>query len=775
VTVKETVSGKAHIKKHLTDELPLRSGSVPRWPVFVLLVAAFVLKAVLLVQLRDHPLTQPDAGLDTTAYVTLARQVLDGNFGLGPGVYYVSPLYIYFLAAGLAVFHSFTAVRVVQILLGTFSVGFLYLSARRWFGERAALIAAALAALTGLFSFFEVLILQASIDAFLTSAALYALTVGLLDGSAVLPQQTVLPQKMVLPPKGGSHGSGPLLICGLIFGVQTLNRPNVMIAAGGVALVLLLVTRRLRPAAALVLGLAVGMSPAAIRNLVVAHEWSFVSSHGGLNFYIGNSERATGFYVPVPGITPTIVGQATDARRVAGAALGHPVSDAEASDYFFGLSRTWFREHPLDALWLFARKCYFVFNAAHVPLPHSYPFYVHDAHTLLPALFVGPWLLIPLGLAGLYFARPRVPPAASPPPGVRPHLRGARSIVRGRGNNVQDSALARNYVIWAAFVPAYAAAVALFFVAERYRLPLLVPLCAGAGAAIDRAWTMVRAHQAGRLGMAAAVVAGLAVAANWPLHLNDGRWDEGLRMAQQLVILQRYDEADRWADLLDSRGDARAAGDGHYGVGAQLLVVNQPQRALVHFEKAHAANPADPRIDYALGQALLKTGLAADALAHLQHGFDAGIEIPLGGYDLAVAQHDAGDLPGAVRTIARINPAETADVEPWLRLGRIASEARAPAAAERFFRHAAQARPELASARQQYGLNLLVLDRPEEAARELGEAVRLDPRNADSLSGLALCELKLGRTADARAHAAAALALNPDDPLAKGILRGGGS
>jgi len=60
-------------------------------------------------------------------------------------------------------------------------------------------------------------------------------------------------------------------------------------------------------------------------------------------------------------------------------------------------------------------------------------------------------------------------------------------------------------------------------------------------------------------------------------------------------------------------------------------------------------------------------------------------------------------------------------------------------------------------------------------ARELGEAVRLDPRNADSLSGLALCELKLGRTADARAHAAAALALNPDDPLAKGILRGGGS
>ena len=88
-----------------------------------MLAGVFVLKLVVLLQLRDHPLTQPDSGLDTTAYVDLAKQVLDGNWGLGPGVYYVSPFYIYFLAAGLAVLKSFTAVRVLQILLGTGSVG----------------------------------------------------------------------------------------------------------------------------------------------------------------------------------------------------------------------------------------------------------------------------------------------------------------------------------------------------------------------------------------------------------------------------------------------------------------------------------------------------------------------------------------------------------------------------------------------------------------------------------------------------------------------------
>ena len=748
-----TVSGKAHSKRHLTDELPPALGFVPGWVVFALLGTAFVIKALLLAQLSDHPLTQPDAGLDTTAYVNLARQVLDGNILLGPGVYYVSPLYIYFLAAGLAVLHSFTAVRAVQIVLGTASIGLIYLTARHWFGARAAIIAAIVATLTGLFSFYEVLILQASIDAFLTSAALYALTLGLLD----LPVASTFRWK---------H----LFVSGLIFGIQTLNRPNILIAAAGVALVMLLVTRRVRPAAMLVIGLVIGMSPAAVRNVVVAHQWSFVSSHGGLNFYIGNSERATGFYVAVPGITPTIAGQEKDARRVASEALGHPVTDAEASDYFFHRAWEWIGAHPADALWLFVRKIYFVFNAAHVPLPHSYPFYVHDARTMLRLLPVGPWLLIPLGLAGLCFAR-----SASAVGGVRPHSTEERTIVRDRERNARYSASASGFWIYAAFVPAYAVAVALFFIAERYRLPLLVPLCVGAGAAIDWAWSAVRARGVAALAVPASIVAVLAIAANWPLHLNDGRWDEGLRMAQQLVILQRYDEADRWAEILDSRGDARSPGAGHYGVGAQLLVGNQPQRALTLFEQAHARNPSDPRIDYALGQALLKSGRAADAIPHLQRGFDGNVEIPLGGYDLAVAQREAGDLPGALRTIQRINPARTEDVEPWLRLGRIATEARSPDAAERFFRHAAETRPDFPNARQQYGLNLLVLGRPEEGARELAEAVRLDPSNPDSLSGLALCELKLGRLADARAHATAALALNPDDPLARGILRGGGS
>jgi tetratricopeptide (TPR) repeat protein len=502
---------------------------------------------------------------------------------------------------------------------------------------------------------------------------------------------------------------------------------------------MLLVTRKVRPAALLILGLAAGISPAAIRNAVVSHQFSFVSSHGGLNFYIGNSERATGFYTAVPGITPTIAGQERDARLVAGKALGRPVTDAETSSYFFGLSWSWIAGHPVRAAALFAKKFYYVFNAAHVALPHSYPFYAYDAGTALRFHVIGPWLLVPLGLSGLILAP-----------------------VRGRR---------ADYIVWASFVPAYAAAVALFFVAERYRLPLLVPLCVGAGALLDHLGSALPTRTKS---LAVAAVAVTAVLANWPLHLNDGRWEEGLRLAQRFVILQRYDDADRWVARLERSGPPRP-GAAHYGVGAQLLLANQPERALSHLDAAHRADPSEPRIDYALGQALLKAGRAADAVPHLRRGFEAGVEIPGGGYDLAEALHATGDLAGAAAVVQRVRLSEREGVEAWLRLGRIAQQAREPGIAEPFFRHAAQLRPDLASARQQYGLNLLVLGRVEDAGRELREAVRLDPRDSDSLSGLAYCELKLGRIADARAHAAAALAINPADPLAGGILRGGGS
>ena len=200
--------------------------------------------------------------------------------------------------------------------------------------------------------------------------------------------------------------------------------------------------------------------------------------------------------------------------------------------------------------------------------------------------------------------------------------------------------------------------------------------------------------------------------------------------------------------------------------------------ALAHLERAAQLDPKQPAVAYALGQALVQAGRPQDAIPHLTRGFEGGAPVPLAGYDLAVALEAIGDFPAAARVIARITPGPDDDAEVWLRLGRLASGVKAPEVATRFFEQAVALRPGQASARQQLGLNRLLLGRVEEAARELAEAVRLDPRNPDSLAHLAYCEVKLGRPDEARVHVDLALAAAPDHPLAlqlRSILRTRGS
>jgi tetratricopeptide (TPR) repeat protein len=666
-------------------------------------------------QLKDHLLLQPATTMDTGAYVDLARKVIAGDWGLGPGLYYVSPLYIYFLALIDGASGSLTAVRVAQVLLGTVSVGCIFAAAREWFGDRAAWIAALLAALTGLFSFYETVLLQASLDAVLTSAVLLSLTLALNRGA---PRWYVL--------------------AGLAFGIQALNRPNVLVAAGAIV-VLLLLLGRLKPSLWVTAGLIAGLAPVAARNVVVSGDWSLLSSQGGLNFYIGNNAWATGWYRPVPGVAPTIEGQQHDTRVVAEAALHRTLTDGEVSSYFTGLAWTWIRHNPATWIRLLARKLYYVFNAQHTALPLSYPFYAYDANTLLRFLVVGPWLLAPLGLVGLTMGLWTVPTA--------------RRV---------------DYLVWLAFVPAYVLAVAVFFVAERYRLPLLVPFAMGAGAAIDAVLRYLEARPVptrSLVAVGAGVVALFAIV-NWPLGIvdGDGRSEERVHMAENLAFLGRVDEAEHWLALaLPTNSDPGAA---QYRVGVQFVNASQVTPAIAHLSASLKIAPGEPHAEFALGQALAAAGRTQEAIPHLQRAVDSGANIDLAGYDLAVAFMQTGDSVGAARALRAVTPSASASVDVWLDLGRLATRVEAPDVAERFFRHAAEMSADSASARQAYGVALLVLHKYDDARRELAAASALDPKNADSPANLAYAELQLGRVADARTHVAVALHLDPAHALA---------
>jgi 4-amino-4-deoxy-L-arabinose transferase-like glycosyltransferase len=571
--------------------------------VAVFLAGVFLVKLVVVLQLKDHILLQPSTTMDTGAYVELAGRVIAGNWGLGPGLYYVSPLYIYFLALVYGLADSLTAVRCVQIALGTASVGMVFATARVWFSARAAWIAALIAAFTGLFTFYEAVILQASVDAFLTSAALLCLSLALTRSGARWP-----------------------VLSGLAFGLLSLNRPNAIVALVAVVGVLLLM-RRVRPSVFIAAGFVAALAPVGIRNVVVADQWSLVSSHGGLNFLTGNGEGATGFFRPIPGVRPTIEGQARDTRVVAEAALGRQLSDAEVSRYFSNLAWTWIRQHPVEWLRLLARKTYYTLNAQHSALPLSYPFYAYDAGTLLRFLVIGPWLLVPLGFFGL--------------------VAGAPANRRAE------------YLIWASFVPAYVLSVALFFVSERYRLPLLVPLAIGAGAAVDALVRLAAARQIRAVAISLTGVIVLGIASNWPLGFRDadGRAEERVRMAENEAFRGRAGEAGRWLTL--ALVDYPFASIAHYRVGTAFANAQLWEPAIVQLERASVLDPAAAPVHLALGRTLLGADRPKDAMPVLQTALarDPGNADSLA--SLAYAELQLGQVAAArehVLAALRIDP-----------------------------------------------------------------------------------------------------------------------
>jgi tetratricopeptide (TPR) repeat protein len=699
------------------------------WILVAVLAAAWLSKLVVLLQLHAHPLLQPQGELDGAAYLDLARRVAGGDLLAGDRVFFISPFYVYFVAAVLAVSGgSVMAVQVVQTALGTAAVWLVAETARLWHGRTAGRLAAGLAALTGYFTFNEILVLQSAVDPCLTALGLWLAARAWLRG-----------------------GLRWFAATGTVLGLHALNRPNVL----GWALSAIVLTavapwltsrgrtgdrgaapRRLGgvgPALALAGGVVLAIAPVAIRNGVVAGQAAPIASHGGLNFFIGNNPDADGTFEMVDGITPSIVGQDRDMTRVASRALGRPVSDTEASGWFYGRAWAWMRGNPLKAAGLFARKLAYVFNATDLALNYSYAYFSRDERTWLSALVVGPWLLLPLGLAGLWWGRPA---GASPPP-----------------------ADARAWWLWSAFVPVYAASVAVFFVAGRYRMPLLVALSVSSGVALARLWAMRRAGRAA-LAWALGLMAGLGVLCNLGLGLDDGRAEQRTEM-----ILHEIDVGEDGAAralLVRTEPDHPAKALLLYRVGQAYLDRHDPAQAEPVLERAHQLVPGRPEVRLVLGQALLDLGRPAEAVPHLRAALDAGVRPDLAAFDLARALSAIGSPAEAISVLHRVASPEKLDRDSQAVIAQLALDLGDPPFAASILRRLVALAPDDARLHETLGLALGLLGRGPDSLAELSEACRLDPSSASARLNLAVAEAEAGRIAEARRLAEEALRLRPD-------------
>lgn len=614
-------------------------------------LAALFVKASVLWALHAHPLLQPAGDMDSAVYLRLARA------GAPPVAYFVSPLYLYFLKLAGA---SMNVALVLQIILGSIGVVLLFDTAQRWFGSRGAIVTGVLSILTGVITFNEVTILQSALDPFLAALTLWLLTRAL---------QAVENELRWAAATGAAAA------------LFALNRPNVLLWIAILA-ILLLVQRNVRGAAAFVLGCALVLVPVAARNWVVARELILVSSHGGLNFYIGNNAEADGTYRSVQGIRPTIAGQSVDSKRMAEQAVRRKLTAAGVSSWFYARAFDWIRAHPGDALALFARKLAYTIHQTDLALNFSYDYFRRDVVSPLRVLLVGPWLLVPLGIAG--------------------------AATRRRD---------RRFLTWFAFVPVYAVSVALFFVASRYRLPLLIALlvCAAGVVHVRRVWQVVVALLFGAIAL-------------WPFGLDSGRSYEQANMVVWLIQHHQADAGERMMKEVEA---------GH----------QDPARLHYRAAMAYAAAGDRPHATAMLEQ-VLRDPVAQPVLRAAATD------------DLIAAYVRANRFSDAKRLLSTID-AKPLSAARAHRLGRLALDIRDGADAAVFLSVAADRDPTNAQTLHDLGVALLAEGQFPDAIKALTLARNRQPNDPTTSLFLAIARAQSGDPAGARRDADEALRLRP--------------
>ena len=508
----------------------------------VALVLAVLLRAEYLRELMLSPFSR-HLLLDSEWYDQAARAVLAGRSL--PDTLFRPPLYPLFVAGLYAGGPSPWAVRIVQALLGVVQVVLCWRLALRTHGPRVASVTALLAATYGMFAYYEGEILTTSLGTFLGVAAV----VLLLEADAR--------QRLALFAAGGAA-----------LGLAALAHASALPLGAGAVLWAFGRARRVGPAIAVTVGLAVVVGPVVVARSAAQGEL-ILATQGGINFYIGNNPASDGKSALAPGFAEA--GQVVRpgegyrdnveiaARALAERAVGRSLGDGEVSRYWFGQGLAWMRDRPKDAAVLLFRKALYFWNGYEISNERDLRDQARRFTPILTGFLVQWTLLLPFALLGL-----------------------VRTGVRQRPRALLGIMILGHFLL-----------VTAFFVCARFRqpaVPFFLPFAAaGILAAADALRDVtVRPRAAGRLAL---LVAAFFLATN-------------ARVVTALGL----------ADVTDDRD----APFHRYNLAVLFDAEGNVDRAIEEYRAASGTGVSDPRVHLNLGNALARTGRIQEARREYQ-------------------------------------------------------------------------------------------------------------------------------------------------------------
>lgn len=512
--------------------------SVRQWPKGLLVVIGWS-ALVRLLHLIEFFGNSPFAGTlvsDAHIFDSWAARISGGDWAGGPQLFVLPPLYPYLLSLVYSVAGRVPAsVVLLQSLLGVVASGLVWHLAHRRFGEIAGVTAGILFGAAGTVLFYESMLVGASVAVFLTLLALVFLD----------RWRTVKAMR-------------PLGCAGLCLGLLAILRPNFLVLIPVALLVTLWPYRKPRGreairVAAVFTALAIApLMVLLVRNGVVAGEWTPLSAHGGINFYMGNHAGAPGWFSPPEGMAASITphepeGNRVGPRRIAEKATGHRLSDREVSAFWFAKGLDFIVSEPAEAARVTFRKVRLFFSAYEVPLNYSFEYHRRYA-TALNIPFGQLGLLYPLAIAGVLLAARRRKP-------------------------VGDLLV---------LLLSYAASVIVFHVSTRYRMPTIPILAIFGGCAVQSLSDEIAAR----------------------------RWKSAAWVAVTVGVMVALFAAERrtWDVSRDQSMDP-------FNLGTSHLYAGRPNLAVLYLEEARQAGGRSPALFYNLGLSYAKDGKLSDAFA----------------------------------------------------------------------------------------------------------------------------------------------------------------